>query len=146
MWIGSPLVAHSGTKLQTSTAEAKKNRLHSKQIIIAQQIKLNVKLTCFTYAVYLSVSSHTQNHTHMHNADGEITSKPMVLFLGPWSVGKSSMINYLLGLHSSSQELYTGTHLTLTFTLTLTLTLTLARTLTLAHTLTLNLTLTLTLL
>lgn len=34
----------------------------------------------------------------------------MVLFLGPWSVGKSSMINYLLGLHGTSQELYTGSH------------------------------------
>lgn len=42
-------------------------------------------------------------------ADGEITSKPMVLFLGPWSVGKSSMINYLLGLDGTSQQLYTGT-------------------------------------
>uniref|UniRef100_A0A3Q2PD59 Sarcalumenin n=1 Tax=Fundulus heteroclitus TaxID=8078 RepID=A0A3Q2PD59_FUNHE len=41
-------------------------------------------------------------------SDGEITSKPMVLFLGPWSVGKSSMINYLLGLHGTPQELYTG--------------------------------------
>ena len=55
---------------------------------------------------YLPVT-HTRAHTH---TDGEITSKPMVLFLGPWSVGKSSMINYLLGLHSSTQELYTGTH------------------------------------
>lgn len=44
-------------------------------------------------------------------ADGEITSKPMVLFLGPWSVGKSSMINYLLGLHGTSQQLYTGSRL-----------------------------------
>lgn len=43
-------------------------------------------------------------------SDGEITSKPMVLFLGPWSVGKSSMINYLLGLHGNSQELYTGSY------------------------------------
>ncbi|KAM6966904.1 sarcalumenin isoform 1-T1 [Tautogolabrus adspersus] len=41
-------------------------------------------------------------------ADGEITSKPMVLFLGPWSVGKSSMINYLLGMHDSPYQLYTG--------------------------------------
>lgn len=41
--------------------------------------------------------------------DGEITSKPMVLFLGPWSVGKSSMINYLLGLSDSPYQLYTGT-------------------------------------
>lgn len=40
--------------------------------------------------------------------DGEITSKPMVLFLGPWSVGKSSMINYLLGLQDSPYQLYTG--------------------------------------
>ncbi|XP_061892897.1 sarcalumenin isoform X1 [Entelurus aequoreus] len=40
--------------------------------------------------------------------DGEITSKPMVLFLGPWSVGKSSMINYLLGLNDSPYQLYTG--------------------------------------
>lgn len=43
------------------------------------------------------------------STDGEITSKPMVLFLGPWSVGKSSMINYLLGLHESPYQLYTGT-------------------------------------
>ncbi|XP_066054289.1 sarcalumenin isoform X1 [Chamaea fasciata] len=40
--------------------------------------------------------------------DGEITSKPMVLFLGPWSVGKSSMINYLLGLDNTPYQLYTG--------------------------------------
>ncbi|KAF6723884.1 Sarcalumenin [Oryzias melastigma] len=49
------------------------------------------------------------NELRQHEVtDGEITSKPMVLFLGPWSVGKSSMINYLLGLHGTSQELYTG--------------------------------------
>uniref|UniRef100_A0A3B5AMB0 Sarcalumenin n=1 Tax=Stegastes partitus TaxID=144197 RepID=A0A3B5AMB0_9TELE len=49
------------------------------------------------------------NELRQHEVtDGEITSKPMVLFLGPWSVGKSSMINYLLGLHDSSQKLYTG--------------------------------------
>ncbi|XP_075422465.1 sarcalumenin isoform X2 [Ascaphus truei] len=40
--------------------------------------------------------------------DGEITSKPMVLFLGPWSVGKSSMVNYLLGLDETPYQLYTG--------------------------------------
>lgn len=41
-------------------------------------------------------------------SDAEIASKPMVLFLGPWSVGKSTMINYLLDLHNKPQELYTG--------------------------------------
>ncbi|KAM4631827.1 sarcalumenin isoform 2-T2 [Discoglossus pictus] len=40
--------------------------------------------------------------------DGEITSKPMVLFLGPWSVGKSTMVNYLLGLDETPYQLYTG--------------------------------------
>nr|XP_061792045.1 uncharacterized protein LOC133581961 [Nerophis lumbriciformis] len=49
------------------------------------------------------------NELRQHEVtDGEITSKPMILFLGPWSVGKSSMINYLLGLEDASQELYTG--------------------------------------
>ncbi|XP_017281161.1 sarcalumenin isoform X2 [Kryptolebias marmoratus] len=49
------------------------------------------------------------NELRQHEVtDGEITSKPMVLFLGPWSVGKSSMINYLLGLHGTPQQLYTG--------------------------------------
>lgn len=43
-------------------------------------------------------------------SEGEVTSKPMVLFLGPWSVGKSSMINYLLGLHGTPQQLYTGSY------------------------------------
>ncbi|XP_078146153.1 LOW QUALITY PROTEIN: sarcalumenin [Centroberyx gerrardi] len=53
--------------------------------------------------------AYKYNELRQHEVtDGEITSKPMVLFLGPWSVGKSSMINYLLGLHSTSQELYTG--------------------------------------
>ncbi|XP_069502932.1 sarcalumenin isoform X2 [Ambystoma mexicanum] len=49
------------------------------------------------------------NELRQHEiTDGEITSKPMVLFLGPWSVGKSTMINYLLGLDESPYQLYTG--------------------------------------
>ncbi|KAM9857145.1 sarcalumenin [Aulostomus maculatus] len=53
--------------------------------------------------------AYKYNELRQHEVtDGEITSKPMVLFLGPWSVGKSSMINYLLGLQGTSQELYTG--------------------------------------
>ncbi|KAG1939863.1 sarcalumenin [Pimephales promelas] len=54
-------------------------------------------------------NAYKYNELRQHEvSDAEITSKPMVLFLGPWSVGKSSMINYLLGLHDSSQQLYTG--------------------------------------
>ncbi|XP_055773725.1 sarcalumenin-like isoform X2 [Salvelinus fontinalis] len=53
--------------------------------------------------------AYKYNELRAHEVtDGEITSKPMVLFLGPWSVGKSSMINYLLGVHGTPQQLYTG--------------------------------------
>ncbi|XP_071787237.1 sarcalumenin-like [Asterias amurensis] len=40
-------------------------------------------------------------------SDGELEAKPMVLFLGPWSAGKSTMINYLVGLEDE-QKLPTG--------------------------------------
>ncbi|XP_067272256.1 sarcalumenin-like isoform X2 [Pseudorasbora parva] len=54
-------------------------------------------------------NAYKYNELRQHEvSDAEITSKPMVLFLGPWSVGKSSMINYLLGLDETSQQLYTG--------------------------------------
>ncbi|XP_074821796.1 sarcalumenin isoform X3 [Natator depressus] len=53
--------------------------------------------------------SYRYNELRQHEiTDGEITSKPMVLFLGPWSVGKSTMINYLLGLDDTPYQLYTG--------------------------------------
>ncbi|XP_053413635.1 sarcalumenin [Nycticebus coucang] len=53
--------------------------------------------------------SYKYNELRQHEiTDGEITSKPMVLFLGPWSVGKSTMINYLLGLEDTHYQLYTG--------------------------------------
>ncbi|XP_053550432.1 sarcalumenin isoform X2 [Bombina bombina] len=53
--------------------------------------------------------SYKYNELRQHEiTDGEITSKPMVLFLGPWSVGKSTMINYLLGLDETPYQLYTG--------------------------------------
>ncbi|XP_073916394.1 sarcalumenin isoform X2 [Castor canadensis] len=53
--------------------------------------------------------SYKYNELRQHEiTDGEITSKPMVLFLGPWSVGKSTMINYLLGLENTRYQLYTG--------------------------------------
>ncbi|CAL8310960.1 unnamed protein product [Arctogadus glacialis] len=54
------------------------------------------------------ISAYPGRNLGDSGTDGEITSKPMVLFLGPWSVGKSSMINYLLGLQNSPYQLYTG--------------------------------------
>ncbi|KAK7096651.1 sarcalumenin-like [Littorina saxatilis] len=42
-------------------------------------------------------------------SEGEIFAKPMILFLGPWSTGKSTMINYLLGTDKDSpSKLRTG--------------------------------------
>lgn len=40
--------------------------------------------------------------------DGEIKAKPVVVFLGPWSTGKSTMINYLVGLEDDVHQLHTG--------------------------------------
>ncbi|XP_029949098.1 sarcalumenin [Salarias fasciatus] len=66
-------------------------------------------LNIYHKAIKPMEDAYRYNELRQHEVtDGEITSKPMVLFLGPWSVGKSSMINYLLGLHGTSQELYTG--------------------------------------
>ncbi|XP_036376715.1 sarcalumenin-like [Megalops cyprinoides] len=53
--------------------------------------------------------AYKYNELRQHEiSDAEISSKPLVLFLGPWSVGKSSMINYLLGLQDTPYQLYTG--------------------------------------
>ncbi|XP_035026797.1 sarcalumenin [Hippoglossus stenolepis] len=66
-------------------------------------------LNIYYTAIKPMEQAYKYNELRQHEVtDGEIPSKPMILFLGPWSVGKSSMINYLLGLHGTSQELYTG--------------------------------------
>nr|XP_057929222.1 sarcalumenin [Doryrhamphus excisus] len=77
----------------------------SAQLTAAMKKLLNIYHT----AIKPVEQAYRYNELRQHEVtDGEITSKPMVLFIGPWSVGKSSMINYLLGLHGTSQELYTG--------------------------------------
>ena len=35
--------------------------------------------------------------SHRHFADPEIFNKPLVVLMGPWSGGKSTMLNYFLG-------------------------------------------------
>lgn len=46
--------------------------------------------------------------SNRHFGDPEIFSKPMVLFMGPWSGGKSSIINYLTGNEYTPYSLRTG--------------------------------------
>lgn len=41
--------------------------------------------------------------------DADINSKPIVLVVGPWSTGKSTLINYILGVEGKLERLYTGT-------------------------------------
>lgn len=46
--------------------------------------------------------------SNRHFGDPEILSKPLVLFMGPWSGGKSSIINYLLDNEYNTTSLRTG--------------------------------------
>ncbi|XP_034195021.2 sarcalumenin isoform X2 [Osmia lignaria lignaria] len=46
--------------------------------------------------------------SNRHFGDPEIFSKPLILFMGPWSGGKSSIINYLLDIEYKQTSLRTG--------------------------------------
>ena len=48
--------------------------------------------------------------SNRHFGDAEIFSKPLILFMGPWSGGKSSIINYLLDNEYNETSLRTGIH------------------------------------
>lgn len=50
--------------------------------------------------------------SNRHFGDSEIFSKPLVLFMGPWSGGKSSIINYLLDNEYNETALRTGSNKT----------------------------------
>ena len=43
-----------------------------------------------------------------HFGDPEIFTKPLVVLMGPWSGGKSSMINYILGNEYNKNAFKTG--------------------------------------
>ncbi|OXU28282.1 hypothetical protein TSAR_009496 [Trichomalopsis sarcophagae] len=51
---------------------------------------------------------HFGAHEDFALPDPEIFSKPLVLFMGPWSGGKSSIINYLLDIEYKPTSLRTG--------------------------------------
>ncbi|XP_046665365.1 uncharacterized protein LOC124357527 [Homalodisca vitripennis] len=46
--------------------------------------------------------------SNRHFGDPEIFSKPLILFMGPWSGGKSTILNYLLDNEFKSSSLRTG--------------------------------------
>ena len=46
--------------------------------------------------------------SNRHFGDSEIFSKPLIVFMGPWSGGKSSIINYLVENEYNETSLKTG--------------------------------------
>ncbi|RZC37167.1 sarcalumenin, partial [Asbolus verrucosus] len=53
-------------------------------------------------------SKEGKDLSNRHFGDSEIFSKPLILFMGPWSGGKSSIINYLLDNEYNETSLRTG--------------------------------------
>nr|XP_042898519.1 sarcalumenin isoform X2 [Parasteatoda tepidariorum] len=56
----------------------------------------------------LEVAYNFNDLKHHVMNEGEIFSLPMILLLGPWSTGKSTLINYILGIENSSFSLDAG--------------------------------------
>lgn len=46
--------------------------------------------------------------SNRHFGDPEIFSKPLVLFMGPWSGGKSTILNYLTGNEYTPNSIRSG--------------------------------------
>ena len=46
--------------------------------------------------------------SNRHFGDPEIFAKPLVVLMGPWSGGKSTMINYLLGTEYTKNAFKSG--------------------------------------
>ncbi|XP_035827502.1 sarcalumenin isoform X2 [Aplysia californica] len=47
-------------------------------------------------------------HVSSSTEANEIPAKPLILMVGPWSTGKSTLINYLVGLEDTVERLHTG--------------------------------------
>ena len=46
--------------------------------------------------------------SNRHFGDPEIFNKPLIVLMGPWSGGKSTMINYLLGTEYTQNAFRAG--------------------------------------
>lgn len=49
--------------------------------------------------------------SNRHFGDPEIFSKPLILFMGPWSGGKSTILNYLTENEHTIHSLRTGIYI-----------------------------------
>ncbi|KAL6060293.1 hypothetical protein STEG23_004182, partial [Scotinomys teguina] len=114
---GNPVIAHQEETEDVSEEAPLRDRSHIEKTLMLNEDKPADDYTAVLQRLrkiyHTSIKpleqSYKYNELRQHEiTDGEITSKPMVLFLGPWSVGKSTMINYLLGLEDTRYQLYTG--------------------------------------
>ncbi|CAO2641969.1 Srl [Lemmus lemmus] len=114
---GNPVIAHQEETEDVSEEAPMRDRSHIEKTLMLTEDKPADDYTAVLQRLrkiyHTSIKpleqSYKYNELRQHEiTDGEITSKPMVLFLGPWSVGKSTMINYLLGLEETRYQLYTG--------------------------------------
>ncbi|XP_040604089.1 sarcalumenin isoform X1 [Mesocricetus auratus] len=114
---GNPVIAHQEETEDVSEEAPMRDRSHIEKTLMLNEDKPADDYTAVLQRLrkiyHTSIKpleqSYKYNELRQHEiTDGEITSKPMVLFLGPWSVGKSTMINYLLGLEDTRYQLYTG--------------------------------------
>lgn len=79
---------------------------------LAQNIFKDIKKIHLTSIKPMEMLYKYADSTTRVLTDAEIFNKPMLLFLGPWSAGKSSIINYLLGIERTPAALKTGTGVT----------------------------------
>lgn len=78
-------------------------------LIKAADVTLNELKRLYENAIKpLEVVYKYRDLSNRHFGDPEIFSKPLILFMGPWSGGKSSIINYLLDNEFKQTSLRTG--------------------------------------
>lgn len=75
---------------------------------VAEIILRDIKRTYENAIKPLEVMYKYRDLSNRHFGDPEIFSKPLVLFMGPWSGGKSSIINYLTDNEYTPHSLRSG--------------------------------------
>lgn len=75
---------------------------------VAQTILRDVKRTYENAIKPLETLYKYRDLSNRHFGDPEIFSKPMVVFMGPWSGGKSTIVNYLTDNEYTLHSLRSG--------------------------------------
>ena len=84
--------------------------------IVAYPFYLHLKIKCSAKALAMCYVINEEHCTKFHLStvltrhfgDPEIFNKPLVVLMGPWSGGKSSTLNYLLGTEYTKNAFKAG--------------------------------------